>query len=656
MNKIQNLIFLIFLLYISDIAAQNFKLGKVSENEIQVKHDPNDSLAAASILFQKGDVTFRYTDSKVFEMKTEVTTRIKIYKEQGYEWANPKIEYFSDDKIIISDGVTYNLINGEIIKSKLNLNSVKDVKVSKGLNRKEFEMPNVKEGSVIEYKYVITTTKIKNFNNWYFQYKIPVQYSEFITNIPEYFTFNINQKGNIPIKKQIIKEEQTLNKLKRKLGFATSEQIAIGNTYLPKDKTTYESTQTRYIAENVAGIPFSQETTLNEKSLAPLTHVLVKEAQPDSPEENYSMDWQSLVSSIYNENIIAELNKSKYYQKDLDIIIKNNEADHDRIQAIFNSVKQNILWDKTLGYEIEEGVENVYKNKKGNASEINLVCIDMLRAAGIKASPILISTKSNGEAFTPNKRAFNLVIVGIEKEGQTMLLDASDKFSSIDILPIRDLNGQGVLIDKGGNLKTIDLIPNKKSNYSISLSYEIANEGSIKGKARRFYTDYAALEKRSDDTDEKKSVVFKDVVIDQYKKLNLETAGSPVNESFLFETTSYLEKTENTFSLKPLMFFSAKQEDPKFPSYPIIINHTVIIQIPEGYIVEKLPEVFSLKMDNDWGVFKYIAEIKGNQVYIMAVNEITEVNIPVEYYSMLKEYALKVFEKENEPIVFKKQL
>ena len=68
--------------------AQEFKLGKVSVAELEEKEHPKDPSAVAAILFKKGDVRFEYSQDKGFEMVTVVKTRIKIYKKEGYEWAN----------------------------------------------------------------------------------------------------------------------------------------------------------------------------------------------------------------------------------------------------------------------------------------------------------------------------------------------------------------------------------------------------------------------------------------------------------------------------------------------------------------------------------------------------------------------------------------
>ena len=90
----KSLFVLLLLVSFSKINAQNFELGKVSIEELQEKVHPTDTAAVAAILFEKGDVDFEYNQDEGFIMVTQVKTRIKIYKKEGYDWANKKVSYY----------------------------------------------------------------------------------------------------------------------------------------------------------------------------------------------------------------------------------------------------------------------------------------------------------------------------------------------------------------------------------------------------------------------------------------------------------------------------------------------------------------------------------------------------------------------------------
>ena len=201
----KKLLFILFCFSFSTVMSQKFEMGKVSIEELQEKEHPKDPSAAAAILFKTGVLDFNYSQENGFQMVTKVRTRIKIYNKQGYEWANQQVKYYietseSKETVNFSDAVTYNLENGKIVKTKLKSDGEFDNKINKFWGLKKISLPNVKEGSVIEFEYTLRSPNITTIDKWDFQTTIPVNYSEFVTVIPEYFVYTPNHKGFIALK------------------------------------------------------------------------------------------------------------------------------------------------------------------------------------------------------------------------------------------------------------------------------------------------------------------------------------------------------------------------------------------------------------------------------------------------------------------------
>ena len=179
--------------------AQDFQLGKVTIEELEEKQHPKDTSAVAAVLFKNGKTTLDFFEGKGFVLQTVVRTRIKIYKKEGYDWANQAIEYSLDsspnETVDFSQAVTYNLVDGKIEKTKLKSEGVFVETINKYWNRKKIMMPNVKVGSVVEYEYVIKSPNIVHPRNWDFQTKIPVNSSEYITSFPSHYMYNTTKKG-----------------------------------------------------------------------------------------------------------------------------------------------------------------------------------------------------------------------------------------------------------------------------------------------------------------------------------------------------------------------------------------------------------------------------------------------------------------------------
>jgi hypothetical protein len=82
------LFYTVFLFSITVCFSQNHELGKVTLQELQEKVCPSDSSAVAAILFNVGKTSFEYSGDEGFKIVTEISTKIKIYKKEGYEYAN----------------------------------------------------------------------------------------------------------------------------------------------------------------------------------------------------------------------------------------------------------------------------------------------------------------------------------------------------------------------------------------------------------------------------------------------------------------------------------------------------------------------------------------------------------------------------------------
>ena len=189
--------FIFILVFIGNITAQEYKMkfGKIDMDELKMTVCEKDTSASAMVLGDFGDVSFQYNRTEgYFEVYLKRFTRIKIFNKNGYEWADHEISLYDDNNITedvtFLKGYTYNLENGKLVKSKLTKESTFQEKTQKNWKTKKFSMPNVREGSIIEYSYVIKSNYIFNLPEWYFQYTIPVRWSELNISIPEYYYYN----------------------------------------------------------------------------------------------------------------------------------------------------------------------------------------------------------------------------------------------------------------------------------------------------------------------------------------------------------------------------------------------------------------------------------------------------------------------------------
>ncbi|MBF4486637.1 DUF3857 domain-containing protein [Flavobacterium sp. CSZ] len=658
----------LLLLFITNVKGQEFKLGKVSIAELEQKVHPKDSSAVAAILYKKGKTRIEYDVNNGFVTVAEVETRIKIYKKEGYDWANQNVWYYNQsdfkEKVNFSDAVTYNLVDGKIEKTKLKSEGVFDEVVDKFRGQKKITMPNVKEGSVIEFSYTIKSPNGQMIREWNFQTSIPVNYSEFSTYIPEYYVFNARQKGYaFPKKTEVTNQRSIVFTNKDR----DSEYIHTKTTF-STSKVDYKETQTTYLAVDFPAMKEEAYVNNIDNYTSSIQHELSLTKFPQAEVKMYSVDWESVVHTIYKD-IGSELNKTGYFEEDLKKKLEGKNTSEERILVVLDHVKANVKWNEYLGYSCDNGVKKAYKEKTGNIADINLMLTAMLRYAGLTANPVLVSTRSNGISIFPNRTAFNYVIAAVETPNGSILLDASDKFSTPNILPLRALNWYGRLIRKDGSSEEVDLMPKKSSNDVVFMSYSIDPEGKITGKTRRQCTDYNAMITRKNINGFKEEEYLEKlensnnkIEISDYSRTNEKELLLPTMETYSFTGNNLCDVIGGKIYVNPMLFFTNeknpfKQDVREYPvdfGFPFTDKYNITLQIPEGFTAEVLPAPAIINMEDNLGSFRFNIAPAGNSLQIIIQHQINEAIVSTEKYEMLKEYYKSMIAKETEKIVLKR--
>ncbi|TPG38875.1 DUF3857 domain-containing protein [Flavobacterium pectinovorum] len=636
--KLKILVILVFLFFNITTKAQNSELGKVTIADLEQKLNPADSSAVATILFSKGIVKIGSDGSS----ESIFQRRIKIYKKEGYEWSDVQVTFPAgkSSNLSITDVYTYNLINGKMVKSKLKEEGAFIDKTNKRYWIKKITFPDVKEGSILEYK--VRKQGGLYIEDWNFQEDIPVNYSEFRTIIPDAVSFKKNVKGF----------------------YAPKVTNQIANTY------GYMARETIYVVQNLTAMKDEDFVSNVDNYRSGISHEIESIQVPGQFSHSFSTDWPTVVKTIYQfEDFGPELNKTGYFEDDLNLLLKAKVNPDEKIKAIFDYVKSTVKWNNYVGYECDKGVRKAYKEKTGNCADINLMLTAMLRYADLKANPVLISTRSNGIPFFPTINAFNYVITSVETPTGNVLLDATDKFSTIGILPLRDLNWTGRLIRKDGTSDEVDLVPKKMSSDLVTMCYDIDQKGEVLGKIRRQYSEYTALEFRNIVDEEKEDVYLEKlenennkIEISDYKRTSEKELLLPILETFSFAGTNLSEVIGEKIYITPMLFLLEdknpfKQEVREYPvdfGYPFLDKYNITIQIPEGFVVETLPAPAILNMEDNLGSFKFNIAANGNALQLSIAHQINEAIVSTEKYEMLKEYYKGMIAKETEKIVLKR--
>jgi len=645
-----------------NIQAQNYELGKVTIAELQEKIHPVDSSAPAAILFKKGKTVFSYNDKTGFSAVHTYEFKIKIYKKEGLKWADQKVHYYvgyqnlNEDLLTFSNAVTYNLENGKVEKTKLESQGSFKKKINEYWNEKGITLPNVKVGSIIEYKYVLKSENISEFPDFDFQFSIPLNYFEYKTEFPEFYIYKTILIGGHTIENnsKLVNGSQNFT-----------------NDYGQSRWMSYKQIDAFYSGKNIPALKEEPYVNNIENYRGSIQHELERVRMPEQPVKDFTITWEGVASTIYKEDHFGkELNKNNFLLADVQKLLVNVESQTERMNIIFQFVQNKMNWNEINSCLTDKGVEKAYTDQTGNIAEINFILLNMLKWAGIEANPVLVSTIENGVPVYPTRMGFNYVIVAAEIDGKQILLDASRKFTSPNILPLNILNWKGRLIKNDGTSKEIDLVPVKPSREVSNLTFKVNENGKIDGKIRIQKTDYEAYKFRvqngnrnQKDYIEKLEQQLGDLKISDYLVTNkISNLSDPIVETFSFETDNFVENIGGKLYINPMLFYTPSknpflQETRQmgiYFGYPKQEKVLVNVEIPDGYVVETLPSParFSLEDNSITLVLNVLNE--GNKIQFSFSKDINNSIFAAEHYNTLKILFQKMIASQNEKIVLKK--
>ncbi|KAB1068462.1 DUF3857 domain-containing protein [Tamlana haliotis] len=650
--------------------SQDYKFGKVSKEELQEAIHPIDSSASAAFLYKNRRTHFEYFPQDGFKAITEVHERIKIYNQEGFEYATKQILLYksrnNEEEVNGLKAYTYNLIDGKIIEDKLDKKAVFNTEASKYRNEEKFTMPNIKNGCVIEYRYKIVSPFISNIDEYVFQEDIPIKKLEAIFEAPEYFVYKKNIKGYLNV------TPQTERKNDKFIYHGVTNNDAI--TARDRERYTKEiNFVTNKDAYELSDIPaLKEEPYVNniDNYRSGVKYELSYTQYPNSTVDYYSTTWEDVVKSIYDSsNFGGELDNTSYFKKDVEALIGSVSDPVKRAYLIFDYVKSRMTWNNYHSVYTNKGVKGAYKDHVGNVAEINLMLTSMLRYAGLRAYPVLVSTRSHGVPLFPTREGYNYVVSCVRFPEGDMLLDATSKYAMPNILPTKTLNWQGRMISEHGGSTLIDLYPSEKSKNNIFMMANLQEDGVLKGGYRSMKTNHNALDFRDsyigvnlDDYLERLENSYDGMEISDYKVVNDLDLSKPVSESYKFVKESQADVIGDKIYFSPMFFLRSsenpfKLENRAYPvdfAYPSETNYKIIITIPEGYQIESVPEPVALMLPDDLGVFKYNILAQGKNVQLAVEAHVNQSVITPEYYAALKAYFSQLVEKQGEQIVLSK--
>jgi hypothetical protein len=650
--KKQFIITAICFLCIPCIQAQNYtrELGKVTQYEMDMASYDQDPDAEAVILYEIGEAFFQGDDvSHQFLLHINKTIKIKILKQAGLKYGEIEIPiYESDDereKLWIKEATTYNFEDGLLVKTPLEGKTVYEEKINKNWFVKKFAMPNLKEGSIIEIDYQISSPFYFNLREWEFQHKIPVVYSCFDVRMNPYYEYAYIAKG-----------------------FTTFDEFSnqVLNNEVRWGNLLYKEMQYKMGMKDIPA--FKDEdfiSSVNDYRMS-LNFQLSKLHFPQGGNKEIMTTWPLMCNDFLKSEDFGKYIRSveKETKNILPALALDGKTPDEKIKIITDYVKFNYNWNGFTDKFARNKISKIIKEKTGNSAELNLLLLGLLKKAGIEAKPVVLSTRSHGiiNVNYPFQQFLNYVIVKIDGE-KDLFLDATESMLPYNELPVRCLNVKGLLVEKDSeqwlDIQQEDLALTEK-HFDIHCQKDLT---SVNAKVS--YTAYAydALEYRKtyygdvqnlkDFFSKKEGNITGNIDVQSYED---------VEQAFVFsfDTQTQINKTSDKLFIAPFLNQAPKEnifrQDQRTLPVDMIYRHAgtyvSTIEIPEGYKVEPWPQEKSY--NNKTVIIQYKAEQKGNAIEVTAHYEFKKSIYEAKDYPILKVSYNEIIKLFNEMIVLSK--
>lgn len=562
-KKFNSCLIVLSILFCNVIFGQDFNWGKISDEEVAMTEVSFEPRANAVKLQEIGDLII--TDDGYELNKYE---RIKILSIEGFENAQKTWSYNWDDsfdRVTVEDAQTINMIDGKTVLTKLDK---KDIIISRYNNIEEiaFAFPNVRVGSIIEYKVKLMRPQNLYSSPWRFQHEIPTISSKLNLKLATFSNYKIILKGKI---------------LNNKYRGKNIKNWQLNN--IPSDK----------IYKNVYNTEDYLERIMVQYSSA-----------------------RKFYGSYYSENswkgfkklILKDIENSMKHV-DLELIanqIKNGPTKLETLQNCVYYLRDHYKWNGFLAVNTNNLQNDFLQKKIGNAADFNILLKKILITKNIHSELAINSMRSNGRiiiaypAFAKLQTLVNIVKID---DGEKIMIDAATSDpASIKYLSLEYFNHIVLGLEESGEVFTT--VSPSLSEFTSLQNLKIEGENSvveIKNRSKGYFN--------SDSFNSAIFNIFPGVKTVE-KKLKEANEWKLSSQNIEFNTPlNSLFVIENPFS--QILQKLTVENDRNYPielNFPYLATIELHTKLPENYQLET--DHFNQKIAGFDGDLQYLQEEK----------------------------------------------
>ena len=630
----------------------NLKWGKPTDAELNMTTYAPDPDAEAVVLCSQTELRYDLSSGS-FKLNTYTKKRIKILKEDGKDHANGGISYIYNghrsgqcEILAKLKATAFNMVDGKLVKTKMEGDMVNHEDVTKTLRLTKFTVPQVTVGTVIEVEYEIDSDYFYDIDDWQAQEDIPVMYTSFDVTVPEYFSFNVDERGFHPLERKIEGTNMTIAGGLQCSG--TRYQFVGRNLPALRDKKLL-----------YAPLSYGQRVSM-ELSAIQIPGIMSK---------YFSTDWNDVDKGLLDDDDFGgRLGKNPLKTEMQEAGVASISDPKERIMAIYRLLKDRVKWNEKYAL-YSESASKVLKERSGSNASINFILINMLRDAGFEAYPAVMRSRDNGFLTVTRATAkeLNTFVVAIKVGDKYSYLDGSIEDGWLDVLPDHLLVDRARIVSKDKQAEWVDLRGVSESKSRSMISGELQADGTLQADIQTKYTGLEAASLRHDFRMATDSATF---VSELAQELNCEIESlSLTNHHGLgpdvernMHVTKQCDAAGDMIYLNPWVL-TLMSENPltdekrtlpvEFP-YLYTDNLTSVITLPEGYVVEELPQSLMIKSEDGKLSCVIASSADGSMLSSRCQIQVSKLFFSPDEYPFVKSFLEEIYKRLQDVIVIKK--
>jgi len=625
-------------------------LPKLDIEDLKTTSYSKNAAEPAEVLYK----TYHYYITEG-ELHLDVISRVKIYKKDDAKKFLEEEIYTrqgsnnTNEKITSLKVNTYNLVDGKIAATQVDKNSKYKSKENKNYSVTKFAFENVKDGSVVEYKYSILSPFMYVIPKVMIEDEVPIRYFEYVFDAPIYYGYNVNYKGELKPFKQEVADKMLYGSDSRTYRFAY------------KDIAAYKDE--KYV-NNIENYRTSVRFELNSTNF-PMTGGNLHDGSMSGGFKSYGVSWQDIRKQLYDdENFGDELKRNNLVKEILPEEIKSIKNEAERAAAVLKFTQSKYSWDGEYSAFTDKGLKNLISTKLGNSAEINLLLILLMRSANLNAEPVLLSTVGRGilTSYSPSIGMLNYVLASVDFDGKFTLYDATSKMTTPNIIRPAALNYYGFVMTKT-EAKQINVLCPQKSVTYLTVDAKLNPDGTFGGSfSDRDTMLYAMMnnERHDENKTEYQNTYYKERYKFPYTNIKSGvTEKGDFQTSFDFDSDSFVDGIGNKLVFNPLLFLFNKshefdQTDERRSPIELYTGYDkikkVTITLPDGYVFENVPKSKKFRTEDSAIQYVYKVTQEGNKLTVETTTTVEDPVYPKEYYPAFKQIFDNITKMEGQVV------